>query len=667
MIFYGAVTVANGDEGGSNSFEASTASRGRATQSTTANPYTSTREPIKVLRSDYRRRIMVAEGIGGAVASKFATKALDAIFKAAEGRVRDWWRKNRNRAVSRKLADKILRIDRIKTLHHTQSDVPLTSIYYPSKVIFDDRKPVRVDSISELPPSTNYIIEGTVGQGKSVFLRYLCLSQLRLESDRIPIFQEFRYLDSKKTLREFIFDAFRSYGFFIDDEFFEYYAGTGQFLLLLDAFDEIPADAITPTVYALQKLVEQYPRLQILITSRPGSSLHPSTYFKVIKLAGLQPPDHQKFLERLLSDTARAKKIASEIRRSDHQIQALLTTPLLMTLLAVIYNADQSIPQNEAEFYQRLFDVLLYRHDRTKLGFRRQRYTDFGEHQIQELFEAFCFITRQANLGTLSPEDYSRCLKMAMTHTGLNVDPIKFKDEMIKVACLLQEEGFSLQFIHKSVQEFYSSAFILHSPEAVAKKFYRTMSTHWKTWAQEIRFLSITDKYRFSRFFLRDEMRKFAKKLELTVDDRQNLLCSSRSVRIILNSVTAGLDLSERSDRILTSLGIVRDSGYASEVPRIDIWGAESGYILDVIVPIVHPLWIAIANIPLEKIIPIARSHSKDHQDKGIEINCLELFSSLNMEKTFEAEFQIKLGEVSNRWREAEELIAVHEGRISII
>jgi hypothetical protein len=522
----------------------------------------------------------------------------------------------------------------------------------------------------------------------------LCLSQLRIASEQIPIFRELRYLDPTKDFKEFLYDAFRAYELFIDDEFFDYYAKSGRFVLLLDAFDEVPVDAITTTIYALEKLIDQYPHLQVFVTSRPASALHRSTSFKIVKLAPLDPSEHQKFLERLLGEPSRAKKIATELKKSPNQIQTLLTTPLLMTLLAVIYNADQSIPQNEAEFYQRLFDVLLYRHDRTKLGFRRQRYTQLGEHQIQELFQAFCFFTRQSRLGVLTPEQFVQCLSKAMKNTGLSVDPDKFKDEIVKVACLLQEEGFSLHFIHKSVQEFYASAFIIHSPEKVAQKFYSSMHDgHWHQWSQEIRFLSITDKYRFNRFFLRKEMEVFAERFELTRDRNAGLRPSERSVRIYLYSLLAkfscppvkvGQPLTPqiletwrplRSMRVSVGMNIT----YAKDLQQVVLWGSDADYVVEIFdqLPVMMSLWNLVNNASIvdgfvdDRLLELFRSGTRhvtvEEGFDTIELNVLELVELLGIEGEFAKQFEGGVKQISMKWQESEDLISVYEGRIDII
>jgi hypothetical protein len=66
----------------------------------------------------------------------------------------------------------------------------------------------------------------------------------------------------------------------------------------------------------------------------------------------------------------------------------------------------------------------------------------------------------------------------------------------------------NVNFLHKSVQEYYAAAFIGAQPEIQAEKFYAAMVKKWHSWRQELHFLSLIDEYRFKKFFLIDDLRR---------------------------------------------------------------------------------------------------------------------------------------------------------------
>ncbi len=92
-------------------------------------------------------------------------------------------------------ANKVTSFQRVKTFWQRDKSVPLTSFYYPSQILFEAGVKKKADSLRELPKTGNYIIQGIVGQGKSIFLRHLCVQELRETGPgRIPVFLELRTL-----------------------------------------------------------------------------------------------------------------------------------------------------------------------------------------------------------------------------------------------------------------------------------------------------------------------------------------------------------------------------------------------------------------------------------------------------------------------------------------
>ena len=98
-----------------------------------------------------------------------------------------------------KIQKKISSIESLKTFWSADKLVTLNDFYYPSKIYIDgDRKHCQL--LSELPTG-HLIIEGIVGQGKSIYLRHLATSEIRSNQfDNFPIFLEFRTLSKKVSL-----------------------------------------------------------------------------------------------------------------------------------------------------------------------------------------------------------------------------------------------------------------------------------------------------------------------------------------------------------------------------------------------------------------------------------------------------------------------------------
>jgi hypothetical protein len=56
-----------------------------------------------------------------------------------------------------------------------------------------------------------------------------------------------------------------------------------------------------------------------------------------------------------------------------------------------------------------------------------------------------------------------------------NVELDGFRHDIVHVTCLMQEEGYDIHFLHKSVLEFFAASFITSRTETQAKRFYEQL------------------------------------------------------------------------------------------------------------------------------------------------------------------------------------------------
>ncbi|MGO9805032.1 MAG: NACHT domain-containing protein [Steroidobacteraceae bacterium] len=402
----------------------------------------------------------------------------------------------------RNIAKAISSVQKVKPLWQIDREIKLMTFYYPSRLVVDGT-PKEINSIEELSPNRNLIVQGTVGQGKSIFLRFLCIKELAA-CKRVPIFVEFRRYTADKPFRAFLETALAQYGFSSDSAVFDHLASNGKMVLLLDAFDELEEEAVTRVLTDLEALLQTFPQLQTVVTSRPDNGIERSPLFHVYRLAPLEPRDHRPFLEKIIGkDPARVDHLLTAIHRSSGDIRTLLTTPLLMTLLVLVHNATNEIPPSLPAFYEELFQTLLTKHDRTKAGFRRKRATNLTDYQLRKLFAAFCYASRQKNQLSFNTSVFNATAEIASKISSIQCDPGAFARDITQVACLMQFESLTYQFIHKSVAEFHAATYIADSPEDNARLFYEKvlMASKSLKWRQELIFLEQIDRYRFLKYY----------------------------------------------------------------------------------------------------------------------------------------------------------------------
>ena len=472
-------------------------------------------------------------------------KPIEDLYSASKNALRRRLRPLISTAKLKEVQKAIKSVQKVKTMWRIDKEVPLTSFYYPSKLIVA-KTPRAITSVAEVSVAENFVIQGTVGQGKSIFLRYLCLKELAA-GQRIPIFVELRRYDPSFPFKAFLVNAVTLYGIPCDDSLFEYLSESGKVVLLLDAFDEIEQNAITHVLSEIEALTQRYPTLQIVVTSRPDSGIERSPYFRVYQLAPLTPDDHKAFLSRIVPERQRVDEIVLAIKKSGNEIKSLLRTPLLLSLLVIVYNSTQEIPSSLSEFYEALFYTLLTRHDKSKPGFRRKRETALSDSELRKLFEAFCYAARQHDQLVLKDSTVGALLERASAATGITCNSEAFIHDMTKVACLVLQEGFEYHFLHKSVVEFHAASFVAKTSEDNARKFYSgTLAGKWPKWRQELEFLSQVDRHRYLRYFY---VPSVTEALDHFGIDAETGIVSNESATRVLNAVTMTTeDLEQSSD-----------------------------------------------------------------------------------------------------------------------
>lgn len=456
------------------------------------------------------------------------------LYKSAKGQVQQSMRRWQESGFARKLARKIHSLELVKTLWSPEEEVSLLNFYYPASIRGFDRKAGRIYTSIEDLGEGNLVIQGIVGQGKSILLRYIAIGEaVKKNVIKLPIFLELRTLTSSLQLRAALYRQLAAYDIDIDDASFDHIARSGRATILLDGFDELTTDQIRPTLDEISFLAQKYPELQIIVTSRPGNEIQKLAGFRVIRIAPLTRNDYGPFLLKLGLDATRVFAIREAIKNSPSKIADLITTPLMLTLVVIVYQAEKEIPPTLPEFFEKLFQVVFTRHDRLKPGFERVRHSGLSEKRLQNLFEAFCFMTLQNGFGrSLSSEEFSVAFEQAVEYTDkCTCDLEKFRFDIVKVACLMLEEGIdTTTFLHKSVLEYYAAAFIKHSTDEVAKLFYDSAPQAISTWREVVRFLRDIDPYRYSKEFALPEIEAIRAEF-LTPLDRKNDLSLISTIR----------------------------------------------------------------------------------------------------------------------------------------
>lgn len=394
-------------------------------------------------------------------------------------------------------------VEKVKTIWQVDKEVNLHDFYYPTQMQLEEKR-IKIEGLNSFPDNGKIVIQGTAGQGKSILMRYITSIELK-KASTLPIFVELRKISEKKNLIDLILDNLKEIGLDIDSTELDALFATGKCSLILDAFDEIPQSLVSETITKIESICNQHYGLRIIISSRPNAEIQKSIFFRVINLAELSPNDFEPLLEKLFcSSNNNIADLLKAIHSSESQVVGVITTPLLLTLLVIIYKSFNEIPNNLSEFYDKLFTILCYRHDSTKPGFKREFATGLTESQLAKLFDSFCFCCMKAKISSLTKDKAISLTNEAIELSNSNIDNAElFLNDITKVTCLVVEEGFEYHFIHKSIREYHAAHYLKeHAQETLRITFYTHASLNCENYFQELKFLENIDEYNYKKHFL---------------------------------------------------------------------------------------------------------------------------------------------------------------------
>ena len=438
-------------------------------------------------------------------------------------------------------------VGKVKTILNPDSVSQLDQIFFPKAVSFNDGD-LFIETFSNF--SCNHVlIEGGPGQGKSLYLKNICLNEGRGNSF-IPIFIEFRNLNLEKSLKEALSEAVRSFGIDIDDSLFDYLAKSEKVLFILDGFDEVSGAVRQKTARELENIGRVYPNLRILISSRPDSGMGASVYFTKFKIAPLQLNRQIEFLDHLYKDKRQAKDVVLVLNSSEF-ISKVTNTPLLLTLFAITYNARQFKPDSLSEFYNLIFPTMLYRHDRMKIGYERERKARLTDYQMEKIFESLSFFSLKEDKTHFGSSDFRRYLKSAseLVRIDENLED-KLIDDITRITALIVPDGYdSYSYAHKSIQEYFSAVFISKIDESKRNKFYKKMLLSYdefRKWENVLLFLATIDDYGYKKYFLLPTRKKALSlsqtgKVELSLNAIEELIGTESKIKIDENGLIINL------------------------------------------------------------------------------------------------------------------------------
>lgn len=273
-----------------------------------------------------------------------------------------------------------------------------------------------------------------------------------------------------------------------------------------------------------------------MVSSRPETIIEKSTLFTIFRLSKLNLQDQIDIIDKLIENDKKRIAIINGIKSSVIEVKNSLVTPLMVNLFVFIYTEEQLIPKNVKDFYERLFDLVLKRHDNTKIDFNRRINCGLNQQEFHELFRLFCFICIKNNKISFDYYDFEKIVNKCIEKLKLEIKIDSIIEDIVSVLCFVVKEGAIYTFIHKSIAEYYAAEYIAHhgNPEG----FYEEIDKNYIDYKNICSFLEYIDTFDFYNYFLQEKCNEAC--LILNKDILNNIYINFEEQKVTLLLVVQG-------------------------------------------------------------------------------------------------------------------------------
>ena len=313
--------------------------------------------------------------------------------------------------------------------------------------------------------SRNLIITGTGGSGKSMMMRHFFVDAIVKERGVIPIFVELRDLTRGTALLDVMYESVSKMEFPLEKEYFEYALRQGKFVILLDAYDEIPDNADGRAYKAIMSFCETYNKNAFIMSSRPYENFKQWELFTVLSVSPLDKDQACSLIERLKFEESIKTKFLDELRDKLYESrQSFASIPLLLNIMLLTYGKHAEIPEKVHLFYENAFRTLFDEHDASKGAYKREHKCKLPFDDFKNALAEFCYRTYIKSQTAFSQTELLEHL--AAPCKKLNAKPEEFLEDLSMSVCVMKLDGYdNYTFTHRSFQEYFTAVHLKNVPD----------------------------------------------------------------------------------------------------------------------------------------------------------------------------------------------------------
>lgn len=333
----------------------------------------------------------------------------------------------------------------------------------------------RIPGLDAVGRYSKLMVLGKPGAGKTTFLKYLAMQCIsgRFLADHVPIFVTLKSFAETKGEPDLI-----AYCNVLTSANLKPLIDAGKVFFLLDGLDEVREEDTARVIRQIREFSDRFQQNQFVITCRIAAKDYIFERFTEVEVADFDDEQIKTFAQnwfRAKGDADRATLFVEKLEENQ-RIKELASSPLLLTLLCLMFEDTTSFPANRAELYKEGLDVLLKKWDGKRKIEREQVYKNLSLKRKEDLLSQIALTTfenkeyffKQRNLEDYIT-DFIRNLPDAKTDPkALHLDSEAVLKSIEANHGLLVERAKGIySFSHLTFHEYFAAREIVESRDPV--------------------------------------------------------------------------------------------------------------------------------------------------------------------------------------------------------
>jgi hypothetical protein len=338
------------------------------------------------------------------------------------------------------------------------------------------------------------MVLGGPGVGKSTFLRKIGLEALKgrkgeFQHACIPVFLTLKHLKDNESIEKFIADEFSSCGFPDAEEFTQAALKQGKLLLLLDGLDEVTTAHVDTAITQIENLVSRYSQNRFVASCRIAAYKGGFNRFKDVTMGTFRDDQIQEFIEHWFRSTTEGTNTAQQcwnlLQQNDYAAtKELAQTPLLLTLICVVYDEFLELPRKRAELYSEALEIVIKKWAAEKRLQRAPIYQELNSKLELDLLAEIAYESFVADELFFDKAWVVQHIEDFLT-SNLNAPKSLDGEDILKAievqqGVLVERARSAYSFSHLTLQEYLTAKYIVDNQETESVLENHLIDSRWR-------------------------------------------------------------------------------------------------------------------------------------------------------------------------------------------